>query len=121
VSLTPRLWGLALRCAQQELDARAQGKAPGGVQPWNAELIRALELELAVSRSGHRDLGAEQDWDPQEWLTAAEAAGELGMSKRQVTRIANGLGGRIIGGRWLFPTSTVREHREGRQDGNATA
>ena len=115
MTLTVRHLRLALWCANEELRARAAGKLPG-VQAWNADLVRALELELAVSQSGHRDDGGEEDWDPQAWMTAAETAVVLGMSKRHVNRIAESLGCKDIGGRRLFPAASVNEYAEGRRD-----
>lgn len=112
MTLTPRLLQLALHCAQRELDSRAHGAGPR-VQPWNAELVRALELELAtMSRSGHRfdDKAAPSE----SWLTAQQVASRLGLSKRQVTRLAGALDGEIIGGRWLFPTAAVNDIEQAR-------
>ena len=41
----------------------------------------------------------------------------LGKSRRQVQRIANRLGGRLIGGRWLLDRRAVEEHIEGTKRG----
>ncbi|CPR11950.1 hypothetical protein BN971_03243 [Mycobacterium bohemicum DSM 44277] len=51
-----------------------------------------------------------------ELITAKEAAEVLGLSKRQCQRIAADLGGRIVGGRWLFGRAAVSEYAEGRRD-----
>ncbi|WKG03062.1 hypothetical protein [Mycolicibacterium sp. HK-90] len=119
MTLTPRLLRLALHCAQQELDSRAGGAGPR-VQSWNAELVRALELELAtMSRSGHRfdDETAASD----SWLTAQQVASRLGLSKRQVTRLAGALDGELIAGRWLFPDTAVAEYKRTRGGGERGA
>lgn len=109
---------LALHCAGEELASRAAGKSPG-VQAWNHELIRALEL--AMSDSGHDDSADAADWDPQKFMTAGEVATVLGLSKRQARRLAVELDGRIIGGRWLFPASAVTDYAERRSGGTARA
>lgn len=45
MTLTPRQWRHVLYCTAEELRDRRAGKSPG-VRPWNAEIIRAVELEL---------------------------------------------------------------------------
>jgi hypothetical protein len=109
-----RLFALALFCAEQELKARRAGKPPGP-QPWNAELVRALELETATSGLGHPSDAAESDSEATEWVSTREAAVLLGLSKRQAQRLAADLDGRIIGGRWVFPLTAVAEYAEGRK------
>jgi hypothetical protein len=115
--LNDRELKLLLYCAAEEKRARENGKCP--VQKWNGELIRRVELELAVSRSGH-----ESDCDAEEsdaWLSAREAATQLGLSKRQTTRLAADLDGRIIDGRWIFSADAVTEYAKGRNDDRSTA
>lgn len=43
-----------------------------------------------------------------------EASKQLGLSKRQTRRLAEKLGGRVIGGRWLLDQAAITEHMEGR-------
>ncbi|MDZ7884745.1 MAG: hypothetical protein U5N53_18490 [Mycobacterium sp.] len=102
---TPPRCGGGCRTAQ-ERHAPAPGKAPTGSQARLDPTIRALECELAdapTSRSRHRQDDEGEDWDPQTWMTAREAAATLGKSTRQIQRIAVSLNGQSIGGRWLFP------------------
>lgn len=116
MTLTPRQWRHALFCAAEELRARQAGKPPGP-QPWNAELLRALELEIAVSESGRDSADAQQDSEVDRWITARQAADILGLSKRQTQRLAADLQGERVDGRWQFRRSTVMAYAEGREDG----
>jgi hypothetical protein len=112
VSLTVRLLSLALYCAQQELDARRNGKVPG-VLPWNAELVHALELEVvAMSDPGHGSVCTGTELTHDVHLSAREVAEVLGCTDRQVRRIANDLDGEFVDGRWIFPQAAVREYVE---------
>jgi hypothetical protein len=120
MTLTSRQWRQVLFCTAEELRARRAGKAPG-VQPWNAELVRAVELELAVSESGHDSVGDQQHWEADRWITARQAADILGLSKRQTQRLAADLEGHRVDGRWQFRQSTVMNYTEGRQDGRAAS
>ena len=118
MSLTSRQLRLALYCSHQELTARRAGKPPG-VQPWNAELVRTLELELAVSTSGQETGGETADLNHDRFLTAREAAERLGVDSRTVRRhrLRADLEGRFIGKQWMFPESAVREYAQGLTDG----
>ncbi|WP_142391424.1 helix-turn-helix domain-containing protein [Mycobacterium sp. ENV421] len=73
----------------------------------------------AMSRVGQSDVGetAAVQHFPREQPTVpiSEAAEQLGLSRRQVQRIANKLGGRIIAGRWLLDQTAIDEHQEGRR------
>jgi hypothetical protein len=107
-----------LYCCAEELRARAAGKPPG-VRPWLTALVRRLELEVAVSRSGHEfDCGEPQ---LETWMSAREAAIELGLSKRQTQRLSDDLDGQFVGGRWVLPRSAVMAYAEGRRDGRNSA
>jgi hypothetical protein len=121
--LTPRLLRLALWCARQELDARRAGKPPG-VQPWNAELVRALELELAVSRSRQSAEADDACSDHDEWISTREAARLLRWDMRRVQRHASDLDGRRcrcgLGG-LIFRAPAVREYAEELTDGRDIA
>jgi hypothetical protein len=118
VTLTARHLGLALWCAEQVRESRATGKrVPGPLLPWNSELVRTLEVEVAVSRTRQ-----ENDCEKQEsrhdvaWIGAALAASILGWDLRQVQRRATDLDGRKVAGRWIFRESVVREYAEGLTD-----
>ena len=117
MTLTPRLIRLALYCAGEELRARHAGKAR--VLPWNAELIRALQHQLALSESGHES-GCDTE-ESEIWISAREAATQLGLSKRQTQRLATDHDGRLIDDRWVFPANAVADYAKGRSDGRRTA
>lgn len=116
MSLSEKHIRLALSCAYEELEARRRGKTPG-VQPWNAELIRALELELAVSprrqTDGQVDACLEHEHDD-EWIGSRQAAAILGWHERKVQRLAADLDGQKISGRdFLFNARHVRDYAAG--------
>ncbi|WP_156671314.1 MULTISPECIES: hypothetical protein [unclassified Mycobacterium] len=116
--LDERMLRLALWCAEQELTARRKGDRPGGVLPWNAELVRALELELALSASG-QDEGAELKCSlhDDEWIGTVEAAQILRWHERTLRRRASDLDGRKVAGKLVFQASTVRSYAEAMTDG----
>jgi hypothetical protein len=71
------------------------------------------------------DLGQESDCDTgqldqDKLITAREVGAILGCSKRQAQRLAPGLGGRIVGARWLLSQNAVLEHAKGKQYGRLT-
>lgn len=121
MSLDERTLRLALWCANQELAARRAGKSPG-LQPWNAELVRALELELAVSASGQCQ-GAELKYSLHEddWIGSAEAARILRWHERTLRRRASDLDGRKVAGKLVFQASIVRSYAEAVNDGRDIA
>jgi hypothetical protein len=101
-----------LWCAQEELNARRNGKTPG-VQPWNAELVRALDLELRVSSTRHEWDCTASESDHDDWIGTAEAARILQWNVRRIQRRADDLDGRKIGRQLMFRESAVREYAEG--------
>jgi hypothetical protein len=109
-----------LYCCASEMRARRSGKPPGP-QPWLSNLIRRLELELAVSDSGHDFGWGATDLNHDSPISAREAGVILGLSKRQVQRLAADLEGQLIDGRWIFPESIVKEYAEGLTDARDTA
>jgi hypothetical protein len=115
MSLDERLLRLALYCAGEERDARREGKPPG-VQAWNSELIRALELELAASASGQpaadrmSSFSHEQDDD---WIGTLAAARILQWDERRTRRHAADLEGRKVAGKWVFRAKAVTAYAEG--------
>ena len=75
------------------------------------------ELHAAMSATGQSDVRSVPDPKNdvvQPTVPIEQAAKELGISKRQVRRLAPDLGGRIVGGRWLLDQQAIREHIEGR-------
>lgn len=100
-----------LYCCAELLRQRTAGKYPGP-QPWLTRLVRRLELELAVSESGHESGCSEEELNAEHLISAREAANILGLSKRQTQRLATDLDGRLIGARWVFPLQCVTEYAE---------
>lgn len=80
-------------------------------QPIPEQLHRHYDrLYVAIrcmSHSGHENDGQPSQSEPDELITARQAATMLELTKRQVLRLAPDLDGRIIDGRWLFPRSSV--------------
>lgn len=113
--LTPRQWRLVLYCVGEELRARRAGKAP--VQSWNAELIRAVEIEIATSESGSESDCAGEESEPKVPISARQAADIIGCSSRYVRGIARKLGGVKVDGRWVFDEGDVLAHAEGQKHG----
>jgi hypothetical protein len=109
-----------LFCCAEELRARALGKAPGP-QQWLRNLVRRLELEVAVSSSrqgcGDDDAASEHD----DWIGTAEAARILRWHPRRVQRLASDLDGRKVSGKLVFSERVVRQYAEGLTDDRATA
>jgi hypothetical protein len=120
MSLSERHLGQALFCAAEVHRARRDGKQPG-VKPWNAELIRALELELAVSRSRRDEIGDLSPTEHEEWIGTRDAATRLGWTARQVQRRAADLAGYRTSAGWIFPAAAVEECAEAMTDGRTVA
>lgn len=114
MTLSERTLRNAIYCATQELVARENGKAAANarVQPWNAELVRELELELAVSAAGQSDSADRACLEHEIWIGSDQAARILGWHVRTVRRRRNDLGGQKIAGALMFPESAVREYAE---------
>jgi hypothetical protein len=88
MTLTPRQWRQTLYCVAEELRERRGGKTPG-VRPWNAELVRAVELELAVSLSGQENSADTSELEHENWIGSEQAASILGWHVRKVGRRRN--------------------------------
>jgi len=116
--LTPRLWGFALYCANQELRRRRGDKPPPRrpIQGWESELVRALELEVSTSAIGSAAPGGDEQSETV-LISASQAAVILRCTTRYIGQIAEDrLGGVKVAGRWVFDESTVREYREGQRN-----
>lgn len=90
---------------------------------YTPDRFRALQNTLgaaaAAAHTGHRDDAPTPTpaHSPQEDLIGAqEAAHMLGLSKRQVQRIARSLDGRLAGGRWVFDRAAVAAYHAHRKD-----
>lgn len=117
MTLTPRQWRQVLYCTAEELRARRAGKTPG-VQSWNAELIRAVELELATSASGTESDCTDVSSETKAPIGVRQAAAILDCSTRYVRAIAEEkLGGMQVDGRWLFNEDDVMAYAKGQKHG----
>lgn len=100
----------AYYCCSEVMRSRQRTGQP--IPSWLRQHYDQLDAEVRLSQSRHEfDCGGEQS-EPENWITAKEAALMLGCSKRTVLRIAADLDGRMIGGRLLFEQSTVAEYAE---------
>ncbi|CQD07435.1 hypothetical protein BN000_01485 [Mycobacterium europaeum] len=101
-----------LFCAVEERQARERGKPPG-LARWNDDLIRALDAELALSRTRQCENAIQPHSKHEDWISAREVSEMTGWGLRRVQRHAAKLGARKIGGRLMFSESIIREHIEG--------
>ena len=95
----------AVRAAQRY--RQWQGLAPS---------TQLAQLHAVMSGSGQTDVPDEagaQGEPVLNDLSITEAAGILGCSARHVRRLALGLGGRRVGGRWVLDRLAVAEHAAG--------
>jgi hypothetical protein len=101
-----------LYCCAEELRARAAGKPPGP-QPWLRNLVRRLEMEVALSSSRQDEHGdmPRSDHDD-EWIGTVEAARILHWHQRQVQRRAADLEARKVAGKLVFRAATIHEYAE---------
>lgn len=123
MAVSPRALKFAIWCCEQELQGRIAGTRPGGVQPWLAEHLRALNLEYAVSheRQAQSDHESPCDHDD-EWISSRQAANILRWSPRTVQRRATDLEGWWLSPRKVvFRESLVREYAEALTNDRDTA
>ena len=98
----------AVRVAQRD-------RARNGL-PRSRDLDR---LAAAVTRAaGGQPDSPEQIEVQADYISCSEAASILGCSERSVRRWAPGLGGQLVGGRWLVDRQAVLEHCEGLEKSN---
>ena len=103
----------AYYCAAEVVRDRRRRGQP--IPRWLRQHFDELDAQFRLSQSRHEfDCGGEQS-EPENWITAKEAALMLTCSTRTVQRIAADLDGRSIGGRLLFDRCTVAAHVEGKQ------
>lgn len=99
-----------LDCVAIAVRTRRQNGLPNS----SVYLALAEALRKAVSAYGHWDVReAPVVQHVEHPMTVKEAADMLNRSTRQITRLAERLGGRKIGGRWLLDAQAVREHEDG--------
>lgn len=104
------LTGSAIQAAAYAVDVARTSRAASHRPPSPALEHLAGVLAPPCPRA---DLASEREGDDQLMNTASVAA-LLGVTPRQVRRLAVRLDGRNVGGRWLYPHSAVIEHIEGR-------
>lgn len=117
MTLPPRQLRQLLYLSSEELRKRRAGKPPG-VRPWNAELVRAVELELAVSLSGQENDACTSELAYENWISSEDAASILDWHVRTVRRRRKDIGGRKVAGALVFCERVVREYA-GLTDGRA--
>ncbi len=123
MTLTPRLLGLALYCADQELKRRRGDKPPPRrpIQGWESELVRALELEVSTSDYGSAFASGGEQFEMKAPISARQAAEILRCTTRYIREIADRLDGMKIGARWVFDENTVRDYKEMQRNARLTA
>ena len=84
--------------------------------PRSRDLDR-LAAAVAQAAGGQPD-SPEQIEVQADYISCSEAASILGCSERSVRRWAPGLGGQLVGGRWLVDRQAVLEHCEGLEKSN---
>ncbi|WP_141213961.1 helix-turn-helix domain-containing protein [Mycobacterium marinum] len=105
----------ALYCAMELIDRRRRAGVP--VPSWMIRLAHRLDLTSALSPRGHEIDSGSESLESDLLVGSREAADILGLSTRQVRRLAPDLDGEAIGGRIVFKRSTVIEYAEGRRNG----
>lgn len=103
------LVGSALDAARYAVDVAQRARSRNGLPP-SGSLAR-LAAALAVPGQTDSDEAPTRE---AEHMSIPEAAELLGCSTRTARRLAPGLGGQRIGGRWLLDRQTIEEHNEGR-------
>ena len=100
--------GYAIRVAQRD---RARNGLP------RSRDLDQLAAAVAQAAGGQPD-NPEQVEVQADYISCSEAASILGCSERSVRRWAPGLGGQLVGGRWLVDRQAVLEHCEGLEKSN---
>jgi hypothetical protein len=101
----------ALYCVNELVARRCRAGVP--VPEWMRDLGRQFDrASLAMSPRGHESEGTAAELDPERLIGTTEAARILGVSPRQVRRIAKDLDVETPGGRMAFRHSTVAEYAE---------
>lgn len=101
--------GPALAVVAYSVAVAQQARRRNGRPPLAA--LDALASTLAAAGQADEDQDHHGD---AEYMTTDDAARLLGISPRTARRLAPGLGGRKVGGRWLVDALAVREHLDGR-------
>lgn len=111
--------GQLLFCCSAVRRARQSSGQP--ISPWLLNLIRRLELDVAVSASGQEQSDHESRCDHDEWIGTVEAARILRWNERTLRRRASDLDGRKVAGKLVFHASTVHEYAEALTDARSVS
>lgn len=112
------LTGGAARCALQAALIAIRARRTNGLPTSESYRQLATALAQVASAAGHTDIRealAEHHIPLEPTVPLAEAAARLGLTDRQVRRLAPKLGGRKLGGRWLIDEQALMEHIQGRK------
>ena len=104
------LTGPSIQAVLYAVEVAQRARARNGLPPSRA----LVALAAAVSPPGQVDIAVEPTGQSEE-VTTAQAASMLDCSARTARRKAPQLGGRLVGGRWLFDRQAVADHNEGDQ------
>ncbi|MDX6307026.1 MAG: hypothetical protein QOI06_72 [Nocardioidaceae bacterium] len=118
MSVTLRIFRLALFCSEEELKVRRNGKAPG-LQPWNHEVVTELAREVALLSSQQSAVpdSSELDHESTDWIGSQQVSSIIGWNIWTVQRRASDLDGRKVAGKYVFRESVVRDYADGLTDG----
>jgi hypothetical protein len=111
VNLSPDEVATAYHCVSVVMRGFRTAPAPWAVQA----LYDRLNTEYTSALGQRNGDGTEES--TQELCDAAQAARRIGITERQVRRLANDLDGRKCGGVWTFPRQAVEEYAEARKVG----
>lgn len=111
------LTGSAARCALQAALIAIRARRRGGLPDSGPYRELAVALAQVESAGGHSDIcerAAVQHIPVEPTVPVTEAAERLGLTDRQVRRLAPRLGGKKIAGRWFVDEQALVEEIEGR-------
>jgi hypothetical protein len=82
------------------------------------QLLDRLDDLLVIGSAGGTETSPVGEELEQKLIDSAEAARILECSPEWVRKIAPGLGGQLIGGKWFIPLGNVLEHLSGKEIGD---
>jgi len=111
------LSGRTLRVMRDALAIALRARRLNGLPDSSSYVVIIAEINEAMAAHGQTDVRDDIDMQASvlQPMSVEEAAGALGISRRQARRLAPKLGGRRIGGRWMLGPQAVREHMEGQK------
>lgn len=108
------LQGSALRAVFDAVRIAGRSRRLSGLPDSAIYLELARAFATAAADSGQSDVREVVVPHIDPTVEVIDAAGQLGLSERQVRRLAPRLGGRRINGRWRLDQDAIDEHKEGR-------